>query len=474
MHADTLAAILVAWVALGGLRVVTVRVLNTLYNPSAALFERLSRVPVPPPSFEPADEGGYNLPPRCALTGAPRRAGRRATVNSLEMSQSHGFMGLGWVVPASRRGGSDGAGAVTLSIEGEQVTARDDASGEAPPPSATVSRLNRVTSIPWLDSTRNVSEDGVTTDGLNQELRCGSARASLVAAVPGLSAVTSLPGGMFDCHTLPLRVPLYVGLRSEQSPAGGFDRRASLIAFRENPWATAASLWSLPVNPARLPARAPLLVGLRRSYDLDGLQGVELNDGRVVVVFRHRNALHVGVITPDLQRLHGTLQRLRTLGGAVGLPRIATDGRDAMVVFADRHETPRRVVGQPSPEPERYRLWHTLVRDGIAQTPFALATTFGEMEDEFAPAAASLPDGSWVVTWSAGALRPQGGEAVTQRVWMRRYQHGGSHLGGPVLVSRDESASDSRVASTGDRIVVAWAAGTHASRRVMVQAGHCR
>lgn len=485
VHADAIIAVLIAYVGWGAVRVATVQVLRRMYNPSAALFAALAASesngstggsgPSAVNESGPSEEGGYDLPPRCELTGESRVVGNRADVASLEMVARGETLGIGWVVPRARRGASDGSGAVSLRFAGDQIEFGEEATGVAPPLApGPVLQLDRVTPLLWLDSTRNVSDDGVEVDGLNQVLRCGSLRSTLAAQVPGLGAVESRPGEAYDCRTLPVGEGVYFGARSGRLANGAASPTIELFARRDADQSPSPTLWTLPFAFARLPAREPLLVGLRHAYDLEGAHGVALSDGRIVVAFRFRNALYLGTVSSDLQRAEGALVRLPTLGGDVGLPRLATDGRDVFVVFADRHSTPHRVAGQPPPEPDRYSIWYSVFRAGEASHPWPLGTSFAEMEDEFAPSVASLPDGSWAVTWSAGPRHPRDWNGVTQRIYLRRYQHDGRYLGGPLQLSRGVTASDSRVIAKDDRIVVAWTTGAHSTRRVIAQGGRCR
>lgn len=402
-------------------------------------------------------------PPRCTLLGEPVRVGRRARVDSLSLRVDEGRVELGWVVAAARRRGSEGVAAQELDAEA-RVLATPIA--EDPPAESGVLRnVLRVVSLPSQGGAPRHAWDERTEASDGESVRCGALQGSL-------SALGDVAGGLFTCRTIATSAPFVLGLRSVASTDGTGAPEVEVVAARLGEREAAPVGWRLPVRvSAREVARRPLHKVLFDRFDLEGATGADVA-GAVVVAFRYRGRLHVGWLDGSL-RARGELRRVDTLGGEVGLPRAASNGAEALIVFADRGPTPPRVRGQVRPTPPPYRLYGVRATSSTLDAPAGLATRAGVELDEFAPTPAPLPDGGWVVAWSEGPRHTRRGEEAWRHVLLRRYRADLSADGGPAEAFVGSSASDARVASLGDRLVVAAAEGRGRARSVVVRAGRC-
>ncbi len=409
-----------------------------------------------------------NDPPACQAEDSRTVAGTHADVATLVMRTHGARVGLAWVVAPRRKRGSENSAAVELDASGAlrsvlQAEAQLDAEYEE-------HHVGRVTAAPWRQDAWSVARDERVRSAEREFIRCGPFEGALWQADPLGGSGISTAGGIFACKTLPTDVPAVLALRSETSPVELAAPDATVVAgtvYGE----LQATGWTLPLR-LRAVRRAQVIQRLLHNLaDLEGATGLTVAGVGTLVVTRYDGRLRVGWLDENL-RARGDLYEIATLGGEVGLPRVAWNGHEALVVFADRGPTPPRVRGLPRPVPPPYRLYALKVTSTGPATPVPLETRPDVIEDEFAPTPAALPDG-WVVVWSDGLRHARRGQEAWRHVLLRRYESDLRPRGGPMELYPEDSASDARVVTLGNRFVVAAAAGRGSSRRVVVRAGVC-
>lgn len=436
-------------------------------------------VGVAPPPPTPTPTRTLDLaredPPRCALQGGVATVGHAARVDSLTMMSSAGRASLSWVVAAGRRHGSEDSAALELDAQGGVLSVLR---AEVPSTDGSERRsVLRAVAMPWRDREPTaVRDERVEVEG-RESLRCGMLEGTLAEPDPSGRGTVSTGGGLFACRTIVTDEPFVFGLHSELSPTGEPAPMVTAVAARWADREATPTGWTLALHThtahhghRRRPVATQHMLFDR--YDIEGATGVDVPGAGTLVVFRYHGGLQVGWLDAGL-RARGPLQRVETLGGEVGLPRVAVRGDTALVVFADRGPTPDAVPGAPRPDPPPYRLFALRATSSGLDAPVALATRADVQLDEFAPTAAALPDGSWVVTWSEGPRHARPGEEAWRHVLLRRYRGDLSPDGGPLEVLPDHTVSDARVVTLGDRALVSMAEGHGHARRVVVRALTC-
>ncbi|MEI8254168.1 MAG: hypothetical protein WCJ30_00690 [Deltaproteobacteria bacterium] len=396
---------------------------------------------------------------------------------------------VGWVVPPQHgHGGDDAAGAelsfdgaVTRIIDAEQ---RSTISGSRFSPQ----EIERVTPIPGRGESFDLQADMLErAESGVERITCGAA--TNIVSDPGsaegsmdyessaadleASAVPAY-GAMYFCRTVAADRPFIFGLRGEADSSGLLRPFAEYIATRSGDVVHAPRVWRVPIDAsAVVAARAPV-ARLRREAP-DALDVVQVPGSGFAVALRFSSRLYVGWLTDEL-RPNGELMRVDTLGGEPGKPRLAARSGEALLVFADRPPTPRRVRGQPAPIAPFYAL--RAVRLIPAAPPGApqLIDTQGDVTSHtFAPSIQTLPDGSWLFTWSRGELDLGSGPAAegSQAVFFRRYLADLTPAGEVTPVIVGENVSDSRLAVRGDHFVMTLMAGRSTTRHVVAVSGRC-
>lgn len=469
IHADAIGAAAVLLASLALLRVSPREVAGPREDEPQALAvappaDVRSPSPTPPRGApSPVISLAAEAPPRCTLAGEPAQVGHRARVDSLALRAQDGRAELAWVVAGARRRGSEGVAAQELDAEGNVLAT--PIAEDPPADTETLRNVLRVVPLPAPGGGARHAWDERIEAPEGESIRCGALEAPL-AQVDGAA------GGLFTCRTIATVSPFVLGLRSVASAEATGVVEVEVVAAHHGVRDATPVGWRLPVRvAARELSRRPLHRVLFDRFDLEGATGVDVA-GAVLVAFRYRGRLHVGWLDGALRAL-GELRRVETLGGEVGLPRAASDGQQALVVFADRGPTPPRVRGEPRPAPPPYRIYGVHATRTSLDAPANLATRAGVELDEFAPTPAPLPDGGWVVAWSEGPRHTRRGEEAWRHVLLRRYRADLSADGGPAEVFAGLSASDARVVALGDRVLVAAAAGRGRARSVVVRAGRC-
>jgi hypothetical protein len=269
-----------------------------------------------------------------------------------------------------------------------------------------------------LDHEEN-SEPGTTT------VVCGSHRDDLVASTdgPGGITLTFRLDATSQCRTLAPEHPLVLGARAEldaqRRPSGTL---RLLFGAPGSPTLQRTS-WSLPMR-GDLGAREYAAVRLLTEQNaLEGAQAVWVGDAGWYVVFRFGETLYGGWVSPSLQPV-GALAPLTAAPVSAGLPTVATNGREVLVVHAARRSNADRwalVAERVTPR-------------GTASPPLSLAIEPPAGQHHFAPSVAALPAG-WALGYSQGLLR--GSSRRRQHVWLVALDPQLAPRGAPVQVSDD-------------------------------------
>lgn len=157
---------------------------------------------------------------------------------------------------------------------------------------------------------------------------------------------------------------------------------AGSIAVASPPASVPASLWPLEGDEGLSAA----------SLQATGVAGYAL-------VFRRSGAIWSGLLGADRKATFG-LAKVGGSGGAVGKPAVSSNGKELVVIFADR----------PNADgPYQIRLGHAPIGASPSTTTVFPLPKGGPGGDAFAPSIAGLPDGRWLLIWTEG---PPGSRAV--------------------------------------------------------------
>ncbi|MFO0603186.1 MAG: hypothetical protein U0324_08430 [Polyangiales bacterium] len=94
--------------------------------------------------------------------------------------------------------------------------------------------------------------------------------------------------------------------------------------------------------------------------------------------------------------------------------------------------------------------------------------------EDFAPSAAALPDGGWLVVWTRGPRVSERRDPSPQQVLFRRFGASLQPVGDATPASTAGSASDGRVVARDGRFLIAMMGNRSGDRSVQVVAGSCR
>jgi hypothetical protein len=399
---------------------------------------------------------------QCAMQGASTAVGRRASLATpLVLSSLGDRTAVGWVVPDDLGQRNDDAAAVVLGPDGAVVATLDreepaSGGGQYENPIHRVSPVVRAGAFAVdLDHEEN-SEPGTTT------VVCGSHRDDLVASTdgPGGITLTFRLDATSQCRTLAPEHPLVLGARAEldaqRRPSGTL---RLLFGAPGSPTLQRTS-WSLPMR-GDLGAREYAAVRLLTEQNaLEGAQAVWVGDAGWYVVFRFGETLYGGWVSPSLQPV-GALAPLTAAPVSTGLPTVATNGREVLVVHAARRSNADRwalVAERVTPR-------------GTASPPLSLAIEPPAGQHHFAPSVAALPAG-WALGYSQGLLR--GSSRRRQHVWLVALDPQLAPRGAPVQVSDDAGGSDGRIASSGGRVHAVYMAGQGRRRSVRAAVARCQ
>jgi hypothetical protein len=274
---------------------------------------------------------------------------------------------------------------------------------------------------------------------------------------------------VYSCRSVPSpNGPFVVGLRAQAGDATfPLGERTDVVIGRGG---SLVSVWDLPF-PRNYVQRARDPVAAMRAEPIAGLKALSVPGSGTMVAFRYTNRLRVGWLNDDLSA-RGELSMLRGLGGHVGRPAIAQDGREIALVHAD---TPER-VGRRAPHLPS-KLYALRGRPGEVPSPVGELptdnTTYaasGSLTSEYSPSVAPLAGGGWVVTWTRGDTETRN---APQEVWLRAYTEGFSPLTPPLRLNDATSGSDPEIVETPRGFLVVWLAGDHGTRVLRTIAGRC-
>lgn len=383
--------------------------------------------------------------------------GRRAAIRgSLTMVRHGDRVAIGWVVAGVGPGVRDTVAAVEVNATGAPSTViMAEAPDTRPRPYTRV--IERAT--PHLtDTGASVHSDGQWSHAGGATLSCGGIRDELVTMIDRVASPNL--AAMVFCRTVAATDPFVLGVRSDLNTARDRRRSMSIVALREGSPRMAPVVWSLPVDPERV-LRAPDPISyLQSAVAPDREATIEVPGQGYAVALRFDTRLYMGWLGPDLRPV-GELHRIEASGIGPGQPRMAWNGREVVLVYAD-HDGGR----------DPYRLYAVRVAFGYAPgRPSPLQFTGEEGGSNFAPDIGAFGSGDWLITWTREERDVTMGSQGQQDVMVNRYD--------PELRPRaavqtaGEGASDSRAVVWGSRFVVAMMAGRRSTRDVLVASGEC-
>lgn len=435
-------------------------------------------------------------PHRCALEGEPHTIAPRAALDTgLTLAAAGNALALGWAVPGAHPApagvaiGLDGAPGARIeptlpALPRELQRWTHNAPG-------TTAAIFHVVPFVTTDGRTTLQVDrriDIPNEGRHElVLQCGSI-ADLVTSVDPNADMNGNNSDFAACHTMPIGGEPVVVTIMLQSSREGVDYHVSLHVSR-GPiarGAAPAATHLLEVGNSgaeREEAEGETRVFLRRYTAAFEPQLIAAPGGGYALTFRDGHGLYLTWLDAAFHA-RGPTARVATLGGTPGVARLATNGREVLMMWADRASdaTPGRGRTPAAPGSNRYALHVRHFAPGAApgsDAPARLATTSAEVnaadgeQDEFAPSVTALDDGTWLVAWSRGPLRANRNGRPAQNVFVRHYGADLAPLGDAMRIESAEGASDARVIARQGRFVVAALAGRGAAREIRTYAGRC-
>jgi hypothetical protein len=157
----------------------------------------------------------------------------------------------------------------------------------------------------------------------------------------------------------------------------------------------------------------PLDAGDRRP---DAMRALLVPGKGVGIVYRHGLTIWLGWLTPEGEVLRAA-EALPGTGRRVGKPMLASDGKRAIVVFANEPDIDDAI--------KEIRWAHGDVGTAFADTQPVALPEGGPGGDAIAPAIASLADGRWILMWTEGQ---RGARVLRAQTYDGAFRHLGRAL----------------------------------------------
>ncbi len=400
---------------------------------------------------------------QCTLASQPTIVGRRASLEAPLVLTAHGDRtAVGWVVPADTAGRYDDSASVVLDASSRVASTLDR---EEPQPGGgqflhPIFRVSPVVRAGALAVNVDSREDGEPD---NSEVVCGAHRSLLTetrATRAGLIASYHIDA-TYHCRLVAPERPFVFGARAEHYGPGLLSGVIRLLAASDGASAMQPLSWQLALRGDRNATSFTALDVLTQRNALEGLSAVRVGDVGWFVVFRFGDALYGGWLGPSLAPL-SALSRLTAPPLFVGIPSLATNGREVLIVHAAR-----RAERDP---------W-TLVAERVQpraapSAPQPIAVTAPRGAHVFAPSVAPLSSG-WALSYTIGPLRGVVRGRDKQHLWLASLDAQLAPRSAPVRVTDAAGGSDGRVLSFGTRIQVAYMGGQDSYRSVRVASASC-
>ncbi len=401
---------------------------------------------------------------QCTLASQPAIVGRRASLEAPLVLTPHGDRtAVGWVVPADSAGRDDDSAAVVLDANSRVASTLD---AEQPRPGGgqfqhPIFRVSPVVRSGALAVNVDARDDGEPNDSA---VVCGAHRSLLVETRTTRAGFVSSyhVDATYQCRLVAPERPFVFGARAELDARGRLSGVIRLLAASDGARAMQPLTWQLPVRGNRSATEFAAIDVLTERNALEGLGAVRVGDVGWFVVFRFDNALYGGWLDPSLAPI-GALSQLTAPPLRVGIPSLATNGREVLVVHAAR-----RADNEP---------W-TLVAERLQpraapSAPQRIALTAPRGAHLFAPSAAPLSNG-WALAYTMGPLRGVVRGRDKQHLWLAALNAQLAPRSAPVRVTDDAGGSDGRVLSFGTRIQVAYMGGQDSYRSVRAASATCQ
>lgn len=400
---------------------------------------------------------------QCTLAAPPAIVGRRASLEAPLVLTPHGDRtAVGWVVPADSAGRDDDSAAIVLDASSRVASTLDP---EQPQPGGgqfqrPIYRVSPVVRGATLALNVDSRDDGEPNDSA---VVCGAHRSPLVetrVTRAGLVSTYHLDA-TYQCRLVAPERPFVFGARAELDGRGRLTGVIRLLAASDGARALQSLTWQLPLRGNRSATESAAIDLLTQRNALEGLSAVRVGDVGWFVVFRFDNALYGGWLDPSLTAI-GALSAITAAPMRAGIPALATNGREVLIVHAAR-----RAESEP---------W-TLVAERVqpraapsAPQPIALSAPRGA--HLFAPSIAALSNG-WALSYTQGPLRGVARARDRQHVWLAALDAQLAPRSTPLRVSDDAGGSDGRALSFGTRIQVAYMGGQDSFRSVRAASASC-
>lgn len=442
--------------------------LSQEYNPPPG--PAIPRPPAPTPSVAPTPAPLVVAPPpppvvpdepaTCRITRGPNFIARSADLGSgLFLHADARRVGLGWVVPPRHSPGPEGVSFAWLNSDGsrgEWVTeSRPSRQRDHEQSSSSIAQA-----LPFIvqgEMAPRVDRRYLTADG-HWRYECGDVGgvfASMIQPEPDLPAVLTADwNAMFWCRTSDIEQnPFVLAARAVTNSDGTLQGSVMLYPTRAADAPTPATRWTISFDPDSVAHAREPMERLREVGAPSKMSVVETPQG-YAVTFIHHGRLHLGWLDLNLNP-QGSLRTLQSLGATPGRATLAWNGREVVMVFADRLNAQSTYLLQ----------WVHVPFGQDPPTPTRLPATALEGESEVAPGLTRLHDGSFLLAWTYG---PDGAhEGPRQNVYVRRYDASMRPRGGALWLA--PSAACAEVIATGDgRSAVAVAMQGNGSTRDVI------
>lgn len=405
---------------------------------------------------------------QCTVTAPAHVVGRRATLEAPLVVSNHGdASAVGWVVPSHAAAGggatSDDAAAVELGLRAEVTRTLDRE--EAPQGGGQFAhRVFRVTPA-WRGSGFALlvdREDG--EEPSTESVQCGAHRSVMYEAVRGRGDQMPLRTHLdatYTCRVAAPERPFAFGARAEIDARHRLSGGIALLAGADDAATLQALPWRLTLGGEGPRENAEAFDTLTRGNALEGVQAVRAGDAGWFVAFRFRRALYAGWVSPTFTALGG-LATVGPAGAEQGLPAVAWNGTEALLVHASRANATQRwgLVAERVP-----------VR-GVPGASQTLATNAPATDHTFAPSVVATRAG-WAVSYTTGPLTGAPRRRGSQDVWLRAFSASLAPVGDAVRLTDEAGGSDARIVANGQRVVGAYFGGQSDTRDVRALVARC-
>jgi hypothetical protein len=350
----------------------------------------------------------------------------------------------------------DSSGAVVTTLDAERPRAGQ---GQFEQPLYRVSPIVRAGAFVVQSDATQYSELGTTI------VTCGALRSTWYQGRIGRTGLEGhyLPAAVFQCRTLAPERPFVFGVRAELDDNARLTGSLRLLAGADQASTLSSLAWQLPMQrPGDERALRELSAReIPERNQLEGLVATRVGEMGWYVAFRFRAVIYGGWLDPSLTAV-GALTALSSSPTQVGLPALANNGREVLLVHAARTR-----------DDERWRLVASKFTARAHPSPaVVLSLPTAPSAHLFAPSVDALPDG-WAVSYTLGPLRGVLRGGPKQHVWLAVLDAQLALRGSPSRMSDELGGSDARIAASGTTVRLVYMGGQDRWRSVRFVSARC-